>query len=192
MKERLPTMSTVNMSVGQFGTFGQVPTVTHTTETPVASHAEETQPVRHLHRIKEVRRQQGCSTRRAAQMLKCDAATVRHEEEETTDLPLSRLLEWQRVLDVPLADLLVDSDEVLSAPIMERARMIRLMKSALAIEERAAGNPQLKRLTLTLIEQLKEIMPELDGVTAWNSVGQRRPQQFNGRVYPDVGRDFNF
>lgn len=192
MKERLPTMSTVNMSVGQFSGLGQVPTVTRAAETQVENHAENSHEPRRFHRIKEVRRQQGCSTRRAAQLLKCDAATVRHEEEETTDLPLSRLLEWQKVLDVPMADLLVDSDEILSAPIMERARMIRLMKSALAIEERASGNPQLKRLTMTLIEQLKEIMPELDGVTPWNSVGQRRPQQFHGRIYPDVGRDFNF
>jgi transcriptional regulator with XRE-family HTH domain len=190
MKERLPAMSTA--SIGSFAGIGHVTTVAPSTNVaPANTQAESSEPKR-FHRIKEVRRQQGCSTRRAAQMLKCDAATVRHEEEETTDLPLSRLLEWQKVLDVPMADLLVDSDEILSAPIMERARMIRLMKSALAIEERAASNPQLKRLALTLIDQLKEIMPELDGVTAWNSVGQRRPQQFNGRIYPDVGREFNY
>lgn len=192
MKERLPTMSTANVSLSSLAGLSSLTTVTPVPVTTDASAPDAAaKSPKPYHRIKEVRRQQGCSVRRAAQLLKCDAATVRHEEEETTDLPLSRLLEWQMVLDVPLADLLVDSDEVLSAPIMERARLIRLMKTALAIDEKA-NHPQLKRLALTLIDQLKEIMPELDGVTAWNSVGQRRPQQFNGRIYPDITRQFEF
>jgi len=178
-------MSTANFVVGPISNLAPLASVAPPKEPPSSGEP------RRYHRIKEVRRQQGCSTRRAAQLLKCDAATVRREEEETTDLPLSRLLEWQKVLDVPLADLVVDSDEVLSAPIMERARLIRLMKTALAIEERA-NHPQLKRLALTMIEQLKEVMPELDGVTAWNAVGQRRPQRFNGRIYPDITRQLDF
>lgn len=182
-EERLP-MSTVNMMVNSMTALGAIGPVTTGAPRPTA-------PAGVFHRIKEVRRQQGCSVRRAAQMLKCDAATVRHEEEETTDLPLSRLQQWQKVLDVPLADLLVESEESLSAPVMERARMIRLMKTALAIEERVA-NPQVKRLALTLVQQLKEVMPELEGVTPWNSVGQRRPQQFHGRIYPDIGREFGW
>lgn len=190
MKERLPTMSTANVSLSSLAGLSSLTTVTPVAGGSTAPDASANAPKRY-HRIKEVRRQQGCSVRRAAQLLKCDAATVRHEEEETTDLPLSRLLEWQMVLDVPLADLLVDSDDALSTPIMERARLIRLMKTALAIDEKA-NQPQLKRLALTLVDQLKEIMPELDGVTAWNSVGQRRPQQFNGRIYPDVTRQFDF
>ena len=140
-----------------------------------------------FHRIKEVRHQQGCSVRRAAQMLKCDAQTVRREEDESTDLPISRLLEWQKVLEVPLSELLVEADEPLSPPVLQRARLVRLMKTAMAVEEKAAS-PQQKRLALTLIEQLKEIMPELDGVTPWNSVGQRRAQAPGGRVYPDFDR----
>jgi len=139
---------------------------------------------RAFHRIKEVRRQQGCSVRRAAQMLKCDGEQVRYEEEETTDLPMSRLLQWQEVLEVPLAELLIETDAALSPPIMERARMIRLMKTALALEERA-GTPQVKRMAMTLITQLKEIMPELEGVTPWASIGQRRQPRQGGRVYPD-------
>lgn len=182
MKEEKLPMSTVEMLVSQLESLSSTAPLTPISPGPSR---------KAYHRIKEVRRQQGCSTRRAAQMLKCDANQVRFEEDEATDLPLSRLLEWQKVLDVPLSELLVEGEETLSPPVMERARMVRLMKTALAIEERS-GNPQMKRLALTLVDQLKEIMPELDGVTAWNSVGQRRPQQFRGRVYPDIGRSFDW
>ena len=43
-----------------------------------------------------------------ARHLKKDMATIRRQEKETTDMTISELADWQRVLEVPLADLLVD------------------------------------------------------------------------------------
>lgn len=134
-----------------------------------------------LHRIRDVRQEQAISLRRVAAQLKIDVEAARREEHELTDLPLSRLYAWQRVLDVPVADLLVDSDAPLSAPVLQRARMVRLMKTVAAIQEKA-NTPSIRRLATTLAEQLIEIMPELEGVTAWNSVGQRRSSNELGRA----------
>jgi transcriptional regulator with XRE-family HTH domain len=130
-------------------------------------------PAKEFHRIREVRREQGVTLRRVAQLMHMDVEAVRREEEPTTDLPLSRLHAWQRLLDVPLADLLVDSDAPLSPPVLQRARLVRLMKTAASLVEQAT-TPRIRRLAETLATQLLEIMPELKGVTPWNSVGPRR------------------
>ena len=90
-----------------------------------------------VHRVAEVRRQQGVSLRTVARHLKKDLATIRNQEKETTDLRLTELSEWQRVLDVPLVDLLVDSGSPLSRPVMERARLVRVMKTAASIAEKS-------------------------------------------------------
>lgn len=140
---------------------------------------------RPLHRLRDVRQEQAISLRRVAMQMKLDVEIVRHEEHEQTDLPLSRLYAWQRVLDVPVADLLVDCDAPLSAPVLQRARMVRLMKTVAAIQE-AANSPPIRRLATTLAEQLIEIMPELEGVTPWNSVGQRRSSSDLGRAGRNV------
>ena len=136
---------------------------------------------RPLHRIRDVRQEQGISLRRIAAQMKQDIEEVRREEQTDTDLPLSRLYAWQRLLDVPVADLLVDCDAPLSAPVLQRARMVRLMKTVAAIQEKA-GTTAVRRLATTLAEQLIEIMPELEGVTAWNSVGEKRHLTDLGRA----------
>ena len=87
-------------------------------------------------------------------------------------MPLSRLYEWQAALGVPVAELLIDDDS-LSPPIMRRAQILRLMKTAAAIRERAGSAP-IQRMAQMLVEQILEIMPELKDVTPWNAVGQRR------------------
>lgn len=134
-----------------------------------------------LHRIKEVRQQQGVSLRRVGQVLHTDIRELRREEEHTTDLPLSRLYQWQQALDVPVADLLVDSGAPLSTPVLQRARMVRIMKTVAAIREKAQ-NPAIQRLADTLVDQILEIMPELKGVNPWHSVGQRRSLEEYGRI----------
>jgi len=134
-----------------------------------------------LHRLAAVRRQQGISQRNIARRLSIDIATVREQEEETTDLPLSALYLWQRILEVPIAELLVDSNAPLSPPVFERARMVKVMKTVAAIAEKAE-TPSMKRLLQMLIEQLLEIMPELTDVAPWHTVGQRRTLDEYGRV----------
>jgi len=149
---------------------------------------------RRFHRIKEVRQQQGVSLRRVAQLLGTEIRELRREEEETSDLPLSRVYQWQRALEVPVADLLVDSGAPLSAPVMERARLVRVMKTVAAIMEKAQST-SIQRLAQTLVDQLVEIMPELKGINPWHSVGQRRSLDEYGRVVErtysdDIWREF--
>jgi transcriptional regulator with XRE-family HTH domain len=134
-----------------------------------------------LHRLAAVRRQQGVSLRNMARRLSADVSSVLHQEQESSDLPLSVLYQWQRALEVPVADLLVDSDAPLSPPVMERARMVKVMKTAVALMEKAHNNSQ-RRLVTMLMEQLIEIMPELREVSAWHSVGQRRTLEEFGRA----------
>jgi transcriptional regulator with XRE-family HTH domain len=134
-----------------------------------------------LHRLASVRRQQGVSLRNMARRLKVDVSAVCQQEQETSDLPLSILYEWQKVLDVPVAELLVDSDGPLSAPVMERARLVKLMKTAAAIMEKA-HTPSMRRMVTMLVEQLVEIMPELRDVAPWHTVGQRRTLDDYGRA----------
>jgi hypothetical protein len=90
-----------------------------------------------------------------------------------SDMPLSRLYQWQAVLGVPIAELLVDSDESLSPPILKRAQIVRLMKTAALIREQSHSEP-IERMVQMLIEQILDIMPEVKDVSAWNAVGQRR------------------
>jgi hypothetical protein len=110
-----------------------------------------------------------------------DVRQLRHQEGETTDLRLSDLYQWQRVLDVPIVDLLVEPGSPLSRPVLERARLVRLMKTVAAIREQAT-TPSVKRLAQTMTDQLVEIMPELKDVGPWHSVGQRRSLSEYGRA----------
>jgi transcriptional regulator with XRE-family HTH domain len=138
-------------------------------------------PQRPLHRLATVRKQQGITQRNIARRLGVDVATVCEHEQEEADLPLSVLYAWQKVLEVPVAELLVDSDAPLSPPVMERARLVKLMKTAAAIMEKAHSN-SLKRLVTMMVEQLLEIMPELRDVSAWHTIGQRRTLDDYGRA----------
>jgi transcriptional regulator with XRE-family HTH domain len=139
------------------------------------------EPGNALHRIQDVRRLQGMSLRTAARQLGTDIRSIRAQEQSTTDLKLSDLYNWQRALDVPVSELLVDEDEPLSRPVRERGAMLKIMKTARSIVESAAPGPA-RRMAENLIEQLLEIMPELKEVSPWHSVGQRRSLDEMGRI----------
>jgi hypothetical protein len=98
---------------------------------------------------------------------------VKIEESETTDLPLSRLYQWRDALDVPIEELLAESGDGLTDGIQERAHLVRVMKTALAILERS-NQTSIQRMAQTLVDQLREMMPELEEVGPWHTVGQRR------------------
>ena len=136
---------------------------------------------RPLHRLAEVRQNQGISRRTVARRLHLDMASVKHMEQEDTDLSLSTLYEWQQVLDVPVAELLVEAEEPLSTPIMRRAQLLKLMKTAMAIKQRS-GQAPIQRMAEVLVNQLVEIMPELAQVTPWHAVGKRRSQSELGQA----------
>lgn len=126
-----------------------------------------------LHRIAEVRQQQGITLRTVARHTGVEVRQLRREEEESSDLRLTDLYRWQDALDVPVGDLLVESNAPLSTPVMERARMVKVMKTVAAIME-TSQSLSTQRLAQTLANQLVEIMPELEGVSPWPAIGQRR------------------
>ncbi|MGO9114918.1 MAG: helix-turn-helix domain-containing protein [Thermoguttaceae bacterium] len=126
-----------------------------------------------LHRLGAVRRLQGISRRTLARRMNVDVAEIRRQEEETNDLPLSVLYEWQKALDVPVAELLVETQDELSQPLLQRARLVRLMKTALALVEQA-DNDITRQMAQALVDQLIEVMPDLRGISAWHAVGKRR------------------
>lgn len=133
-----------------------------------------------LHRIAEVRQRQGVTLRNVARRLGMSLPLVRRQEQPDCDLRITDLHRWQQVLEVPVAELLEEGDGQLSGPVLERSRMVKLMKTAAAIRERTEGEPVARMVTM-LIEQILEIMPELSDVTPWHTVGQRR-------TLDDVGR----
>jgi len=137
------------------------------------------------HRIADVRRRQGVTLRNVARRLGVALAVIRRQEQADCDLRLSDLHRWQQVLDVPVAELLVEGDGQLSGPVLERSRMVKLMKTAAAIRERTSGTPVGKIVTM-LIEQILEIMPELEDVTPWHTIGQRRTLEELGRTAQHV------
>ena len=134
-----------------------------------------------LHRIQEVRCRQGMSLRSAARQLGSDVRSVRAQEQPSCDLRLSDLHRWQSVLEVPIEELLAETTAPLSRPVAERAKLVRIMKSALTLKE-GATSPSQRRMAENLIEQLVELMPELKEVSAWHSVGVRRSLDDVGRI----------
>ncbi len=134
-----------------------------------------------LHRIRTVRRQQGISLRTAARQMGSNIRETRDQENESSDLRLSDLYRWQEALEVPLEELLVECDKPLSRPVKERARMVRVMKTASAILE-VAPPGQVRRFAQMLVDQLVDLMPELKDVGPWHSVGQRRSLEEYGRI----------
>lgn len=144
-------------------------------------HNDGLDPIMPLHRIAEVRRLQGVSMRATRQALALSVEEVRMQENQHFDLLLSELYRWQHLLDVPVCELLSEPRLALSQPVMARASMVKVMKTAASILE-GSHAPAMRVLAQRLIEQLLEIMPELAGVAGWPSVGQRRTSEELGRI----------
>ncbi len=134
-----------------------------------------------LHRIRAVRLRQGVSLRTVARRTGVPVRVLREQERDSTDLRLSDLYRWQRVLDVPVEELLDESDSPLSRPVLERALLVRIMKTALSLQE-SVPRGSLKCLADRLVAQLVELMPELAQVSAWPSLGQQRTLDELGRI----------
>ncbi len=170
-------MSTIEYNYESNGFEVPVPR-TSSSSTPKASSPKES---RKYHRIQEVCNQQGATVRSLSRKMDLSSNEIREQGDPNTDLRISDLLKWQKVLEVPLADLLIDSEGPLSEPVSRRAGMLRVMKTAKAILE-GAHDRSVKRLASMLVSQLVEIMPELAEVSAWHTVGQRRTQNELGRI----------
>jgi hypothetical protein len=146
---------------------------------------------RPLHRIADARRRQNVSVRSAARRMQTSMEQVRRQEDPNCDMLLSDLHRWQRALEVPITELLVDCDAPLSEPVLTRARLLRVMKTVKAIQE-SATSPSIQRFTAMLEQQLIELMPELKDVSPWHSVGQRRSPNELGRIADRVLPDSYF
>jgi transcriptional regulator with XRE-family HTH domain len=138
-------------------------------------------PRRTLQKLSAARRRQGLSVRCVAQRLGRTVGEVRAQEEEHADILISELYRWQAALEVPLEELLDDPEDALSPRVLSRARLLKIMKTAMAIRRQARSESQ-RRLARLLIEQLLEIMPELKEVSGWPAVGHRRRANEVGRI----------
>lgn len=136
---------------------------------------------RQMHRINTIRQREGVSLRSASRRMHVDVRSLRAQEDESNDIMLSTLYQWQKVLDVPIQELLVDTNEPLTPVVLQRARMVKVMKTVAAIRERAEQK-SIGRLAEMLMDQLLEIMPELKDVSPWHSVGQRRTANEYGQI----------
>lgn len=142
----------------------------------VRAHAKQ-----QLHRIAEVRSQQGLSLRAIARRTGIDVRELKQQELETTDLSLRDLHRWADALEVPVSNLLVDRDHDLSSSVRDRAALVKIMKTVVALQE-VAASPRVARLSEMLREQLLAMMPELAEVGGWPNYGSRRPQDHVGRI----------
>ncbi len=145
----------------------------------LCSEVSEVKPVTHsplptnLQRVAEAREQQGFSLRTISRRTGIDLRTLRTHELPTTDMKLSELRAWQSALEVPLVDLIEDDLQPLSSPVKDRAMLVRIMKTVVAIKE-AGGSPRIQRLADMLSEQMISLMPELKEIGAWPQHGGRR------------------
>lgn len=132
-----------------------------------------TEAPKNLQRVAAAREQQGFSLRTISRRTGMDLRTLRSHELPTTDMKLSELRAWQTALEVPLVDLIEDDLQPLSSPVKDRAMLVRIMKTVMAIKE-AGGSPRIQRLADMLADQMISLMPELKEIGAWPQHGGRR------------------
>lgn len=149
---------------------------------------------RRLHRLKAVCRLEGVSKQTLARQLNLDAAAVSRQIQPDSDMLLSDLYKWSRALEVPAAELLVESDQALAAGVSRRAQLVRIMKTAVSIHK-TTTEPDVQSAVASLMEQLIDMMPQLADVTAWPELGQPRRLDEVGvaaerRLTLDAIRDF--
>jgi transcriptional regulator with XRE-family HTH domain len=128
-----------------------------------------------------VRQQQGFTLRRVARQLRVELGEVRRQERPGSNLTLSQLYKWSKVLDLPAGELVDGVEQPLAGAIRERAKMVRIMKTVAALAEQA-DNDRVKQLAQRMVKRLVQLMPELATVGAWHSVGQRRSMDEYGRA----------
>ena len=136
---------------------------------------------RPMNRIAFVREQQEMTLRSVARHTGIDVRTLRKQEKPTANLTLTELANWSKALDVPVVNLIEEPESTLENPVKKRAAMVRIMRSAMSLQEEASSE-KMCALTATLVSQLVELMPELDGLAAWPQYGQRRGPDEVGRV----------
>jgi transcriptional regulator with XRE-family HTH domain len=138
---------------------------------------------RRLHRLAEVRRRKRVTRKQLAEALRVDVEAVRQQEDESCDLRLSTLYQWQRLLGAPIGELLVDAGHPLALPPLGKRRISGMMKAALTIL-RESRQPMIRRMASTLLNQLLEMAPQLEGFVAAQGVSPSRNLDSQGRLLP--------
>jgi hypothetical protein len=128
---------------------------------------------RPLHRIAEVMQEEGIKLRTASRRMQTPLSQVQAQQDASYNLSLKDLYRWQAALQVPLLDLLVEQESSLSAPIRLRANLLKIMKTVRSIQE-GTEKESIQRLAQNMVQQLVGMMPELQEVGGWPTVGQRR------------------
>jgi hypothetical protein len=126
-----------------------------------------------LHRIAEVRLQQGLSDNVLVRRLGIPRKELDRQQSPICDLLLSQLYRWQAALEVPVSELLIDPGHALSPVVGRRAQLVKLMKTVRSLQYAADSNA-IRALADQLADQLTGIMPELVDVGGWPIVGQLR------------------
>ena len=129
-----------------------------------------------LNCISTVRQRQGMTLRTVARRWDLEISDVRQMEHPTADLRISELHAWQRLLEVPLHELLVDTELPLSPPILQRAQLLRLMKTVVTLREKST-DLEVSHLIERLLHQILEIMPELKNVGPWHETEEHVNQK---------------
>ncbi len=160
-----------------------IPVCTHSSLDclPTVREASKIRDIVQLHRIAEVRAQQGLSLRAIARRTGVDLQELKRQELPDSNLTLIDLTRWAKALEVPIENLIVDHDSELSDPVQSRAAMVKVMKTVVALTE-VAASPRVVRLTTMLREQMIELMPELAEIGGWPNFGSRRPPDQQGRI----------
>ena len=139
-------------------------------------------PGQPLHRLGEIRQQEGLTRSRVARLLGISVCEVERQEQPSSDMLLSDLYRWQKVLAVPIAELLNEPVGELSRPVQLRAQLLRAMKTVRSIQEKAR-QASMRRLAEMLVNQLVEVIPEVKDTIAWPAVGPRRRKNDLGQAF---------
>lgn len=134
-----------------------------------------------FHQVRTVRLREGVSLRAISKRTGVAPRELKQQECGVSDLRLSDLRLWRDALDVPLIELIVDDQSTLSQSVRDRARLVKVMKTVRALQNTPLSVQQ-RRLLEMLEGQLQELMPELEEIHAWPSVGHRRASEDLGRV----------
>lgn len=135
-----------------------------------------------MHRIASVRESQGVTLRTISRRSGIPVRQLKAEESGKVDLTLSQLYRWAAALEVPPTELLSEPQDCLAANVDQRARMVRLMKSVQGLRAHAESTA-MRRIADRLRDELLEIIPELDEITAWPKEAPRTPGRTMGRVF---------
>jgi hypothetical protein len=136
---------------------------------------------RELHRLSAVRKLRRLTLSDAARGLQLPYEEARRQEQSTSDLALSQLYRWQHLLQVPVAELLVEGEQPLGMPAVKAEAFTAVLDVVLRIIAQTR-QPGIRRMAHTLVDQLVELAPELKQIADANTAGQAHLFDAEGRA----------